>query len=354
MDHSEIRRMLSPYLDNAVSAGEKAEIEAHLSQCERCRTALFELNQMVGHLKDIQEIEPPPEMAAEIMRRVRNLPQPKPALWKRLFLPLSIKLPIEAFAILCLCVTGYYLAQTNAPQYPQTAPSSPSQRDAVRQSLPSVPSLLPAPKTVTPKKFPPEQSAGYRKPDTVPQHAQEKGSYALAPPSASVPATELNAPPASAPAFAPLPTMQNLHDQEKLSQDQLEMKREASRKYEYAPKEMMMKQQILEEQKYSRSKSEQLPKMAAARGPVILPEHYELTLYVKDPVAATVSIEQEVTRPDIVIVRRVYNESNHLIEVNIDAAQFPIFLDRLQTIGTSKKPLPIAKGKGKVELSITW
>ena len=40
MEHEDMRRKLSAYLDNAVTAEEKAEIKRHLGSCGTCRGAI--------------------------------------------------------------------------------------------------------------------------------------------------------------------------------------------------------------------------------------------------------------------------------------------------------------------------
>ncbi len=123
MEHADMRRKLSAYLDNAVTAEEKAEIKRHLGSCGTCRGAIADLELTVGYLKTLPDVEPPPWLTAKIMAKVREIAAPKPSLWQRLFFPLYVKLPIEAVALVFLCVTGFYLARTIGTQAPLTAPS---------------------------------------------------------------------------------------------------------------------------------------------------------------------------------------------------------------------------------------
>lgn len=116
MDHTELRRKLSDYLDNAVSDRERREMEEHLTGCLRCREALVELKQVVTAIRDLPPVEPPPWLTTRIMARVREEAVPRPGLFRRLFYPLHIKIPLEAAALVCLCVTGYYLATMTAPE----------------------------------------------------------------------------------------------------------------------------------------------------------------------------------------------------------------------------------------------
>jgi hypothetical protein len=119
MDHTELRRKLSDYLDNVVSGTERREIETHLQGCSRCREALAELEQVVGAIRDIPPEEPPHWLTTRIMARIQEEGAPRPGLLRRLFFPLHIKIPLEAAVLVCLCVTGYYLATMTAPELAQ-------------------------------------------------------------------------------------------------------------------------------------------------------------------------------------------------------------------------------------------
>jgi len=121
VEHAEVRKKLSEYLDNASAPEERAGIEAHLLGCDRCRAALAELQKTIGHLRSLPREEPPAWLATRIMARVRSEAE-KPNLWHRLFHPLHIKIPIEALALVALCVTGYFIARTTGPTIPLTSP----------------------------------------------------------------------------------------------------------------------------------------------------------------------------------------------------------------------------------------
>lgn len=143
MEHTEIRRNLSAYLDDAVSSEEKTQIEAHLAECASCRGALADLERTVAHLKNLPEVEPPPWLTIKIMAQVKAAAEKKPGIWQRFFLPFEVKLPLQAFALLFLCLTGYYLARTNAPLLELTSPVT--QEDAPAPAPASAPASAPAP-----------------------------------------------------------------------------------------------------------------------------------------------------------------------------------------------------------------
>ncbi|HEX2769531.1 MAG TPA: DUF2275 domain-containing protein, partial [Geobacteraceae bacterium] len=124
MEHAEIRRKLPAYLDNAVATEEKEEIKRHLGRCGSCRGEIADLELTIGYLKSLPEVEPPSWLTAKIMAKVQDETGPRVSLWQRLFFPLHLKLPVEAVALVFLCVTGYYLARLIGEQAPLTVPSS--------------------------------------------------------------------------------------------------------------------------------------------------------------------------------------------------------------------------------------
>jgi hypothetical protein len=109
MDHNDIRHRLSEYIDGSVTAEERAKLEEHLMTCSACSDALRELQKTIEHIKSVEEVEPPVWMTQKIMARVRPGAEEKKSLFQRFFFPLSVKLPIQAVAVLFLTVTAFYI-----------------------------------------------------------------------------------------------------------------------------------------------------------------------------------------------------------------------------------------------------
>jgi len=115
MKHEEIRHKLSEYIDNAVSTQERAAIDAHLMTCAACSEALAELRKTIEKVKQIEEVEAPAWMTQKIMANVRAASEEKKGLFRRLFYPLAVKLPIQAVGVLFLTVTVYYIYTSQQP-----------------------------------------------------------------------------------------------------------------------------------------------------------------------------------------------------------------------------------------------
>jgi hypothetical protein len=122
MEHNDIRHKLSDYLDGSLSAEEKTEIEAHLKTCPLCSDALRELQKTVKHIRSVEEADPPAWITQKIMARVRTESEQRKGFFSRLFLPLSVKLPIEAVALVFLAVAAFsiyqYLPSTKSSKTP--------------------------------------------------------------------------------------------------------------------------------------------------------------------------------------------------------------------------------------------
>jgi anti-sigma factor RsiW len=115
MDHNEIRHKLSEYIDGAVTPQERAAIDEHLKTCTTCADALAELWKTLEQVKQIEEVEAPVWMTQKIMANVRAEAEEKKGLFRRLFYPLAVKLPIQAAAVLFLTVTVYYIYSSMHP-----------------------------------------------------------------------------------------------------------------------------------------------------------------------------------------------------------------------------------------------
>jgi anti-sigma factor RsiW len=373
MEHKEIRQMLSAYLDNAVSAAEKAEIERHLAECGNCRGALADLERTVAHLKDVPEVEPPPWLTAKIMAHIRDEVGQKQGFWRRLFAPLSVKLPLEVLALVCLCITGYYLAQTTAPQMrltdmpreareeaPPPPPAQPKPEAPVRKapaSGPSAPAKKPA--AVTPPVSPSaviKAPGGYAPPPLkAPATTPAPAPIYRAPEIASRPAVEWGVPGNETPRREEV-------QREKARREMLyrgeAMK--SAREGNDASDAMMQKKGVAGTQ-YSPDAVSRPPMGFAqpeyrreSAGVTARAKPVEVTLRVDDPAAAVDGIEEAVTRSGGRIIRRVYGGTDHLLSVQVEARRFPELIARLERIGTLRKPVDSAGAEGTFDLFIRW
>ena len=297
MEHTEIRRKLSAYLENAVNAGEKEEIKRHLASCGSCRVALANLELAIGRPKSLSGAKPPPWLTEKITAKHLAAAVSLPNAWRRLFSALQTKLPLGAIALALLCVVGYYLTRTTAPQAPSTAPS---------EKIPRPPAAQPKP--LTQPVLPPE--AAYQFPPALPET------------SAALPPRKRSAP--------PLPALPG----QSLSEPGLQPAAE-----EVAPEQT----------------TEPVAEGWAAAAGVPEPEKAEVFLRVIDPAAASGAIEQAVGRLGGTIVGHAYGGDSHFLAAQIGADKLTELTGRLGRISkVQERPQLSAGAVGTVDLIIRW
>jgi len=166
--HEELRSMLPAMAGGDLSKTELALLEQHLAGCRDCRTELAQLKLVVQTVRETPDLEPPPWLATRIMARVQEETDAVRKSWfARLFLPLQIKLPLEALALVMICATAWYVMQdvnrsqqalhqaSPAAEAPAAAPvreaDSGSEAQAPRATVPVAPPFVPVvPKAESP------------------------------------------------------------------------------------------------------------------------------------------------------------------------------------------------------------
>ncbi|MEX2221765.1 MAG: zf-HC2 domain-containing protein [Candidatus Rokuibacteriota bacterium] len=115
----EVREGLSAYVDAALDPDERARVEAHLETCAECRHELAGLRETVALLRRVEPARAP----VGFVDRVVAAAGPRP--WYRrvvdaAFLPLSMKLPLEATALVMVALLAVYLFE-RTPELEQAA-----------------------------------------------------------------------------------------------------------------------------------------------------------------------------------------------------------------------------------------
>ena len=136
MQCEDIQEQLSAYLEDALEAGARRVIEDHLRECAGCRTELTLLRRTVATLRSLEELEAPPRLAAAVDRR---LPTRGSSPWERLaswlFIPLHVKVPLQAVALLLVSLGAVYLyrsAPEEADRFDRAARTRPAEEPAGR------------------------------------------------------------------------------------------------------------------------------------------------------------------------------------------------------------------------------
>ena len=116
MDCGEVQKKLSAFAEGAITAGERKEITTHLKKCRGCKRDLADLRKTIRYVKRLEEFEPPAWFVQRVMARVRDEAERKQGIWQRFFLPLHIKVPLEAIALICIVVGALYIFKSMEPE----------------------------------------------------------------------------------------------------------------------------------------------------------------------------------------------------------------------------------------------
>lgn len=141
----DIKEKLPAYFEGIVNPEDKRLIGEHLLSCEKCRVALEDLKKTQALVHNLEEVEPPPWLTQKVMSRIRKETEQKIGIFQKLFYPLHIKLPIEAFATLLIVVLALFIYRATGPEMKalQTAQAIP--KDSVVKEYEKAVSSAPAP-----------------------------------------------------------------------------------------------------------------------------------------------------------------------------------------------------------------
>ncbi len=151
----EARELYSALIDDALDAGERRGVEAHVAGCAECRRELERFRRTVALMQGAGPVRAP----AGFVDRVLEAAAPTP--WYRrlarvLFSPLGVKLPLEAAAMLLVAGIAVYVFQHSAEL-----------QQAARHEAPLAPSSAPPPVPVAPAPAPAPPPAAPAPPPSV-------------------------------------------------------------------------------------------------------------------------------------------------------------------------------------------
>jgi anti-sigma factor RsiW len=139
MTCKEIEDLLPGMIDGALPETEKKRIEAHLETCATCRKAFADLRTSDEQVKSLEEVEPPPWLKTRVMARVREEAEQKEGIFRKLFYPLHVKVPIQALATVLIAVVAWNVYKTGEPEFRQMAPPPAAVQEAPKAQAPPEP-----------------------------------------------------------------------------------------------------------------------------------------------------------------------------------------------------------------------
>jgi anti-sigma factor RsiW len=337
MDHAEIRYKLSAYLDGAVTPREKSLIEEHLETCAECGTAVRELRRTVDRLRELGEEEPPPWLTQRIMARIGEEAAQEKSIWRRFFLPLRWKLPVEAAALVFLSVTVYLVYRTVSPEVKIAVPPvAEMQREAAPQSPPAA-GLRD--RTEQPPAVPEKLSTEKKKEDVASARGRTASRPPQAPPAAAIPSesSREETAPSFAPPPAPAPIPENKGSSPRILRQHSDMA---------VPRDA--------EEERKEEKKAASPAMRSKAAAPAMPREVRLDLVVDDADAAFREIGKIAGLSGGSLVRREGREEGRVAIVRVMRGRLGEFLERIGNIGEIRKTTPFpAAENGVVEVLIT-
>jgi hypothetical protein len=125
MNCHDVRDLFSALADQALEPLRQGELDRHLAECADCRRELDRFARALGALRGLAPARAP----VGFVDRVLGALQPEPwyrGLVRRLFLPLRVKLPLEATALVLAAAAAVFVFE-RSPELEQAArPQSPA------------------------------------------------------------------------------------------------------------------------------------------------------------------------------------------------------------------------------------
>src|SRR5215467_13435655 len=115
MNCEEVQAQLSDYLEKTLSAADLNIIEAHLSACAPCRMETDYLSECIHQVASLPMVDPPVGFTQRVMARVHEIDE-TPSFWQRWLLPLRIKIPVQATAVILVGILAVYLLEKEPPK----------------------------------------------------------------------------------------------------------------------------------------------------------------------------------------------------------------------------------------------
>jgi hypothetical protein len=139
MDCARTEDILSAYLDGDLPEREREEVALHLRTCPRCAEEERALRETVSLLRSLPVEKAPPGLLQGVRRHIGEENAAEP-LWKKLFLPAHVKIPLEAAAVVLVFLLVYGIQkQIPATKSPASPPASVRSETATAGQTTTVP-----------------------------------------------------------------------------------------------------------------------------------------------------------------------------------------------------------------------
>jgi anti-sigma factor RsiW len=135
----DVRDLFSALADQALEPLQRGQVDQHLSACADCRRELDRFERTVGALRRLGPEGAPVGFVDRVLGAVRPEPWHR-RLLRRLFVPLRVKVPVEAMALILAAAAAVYVFE-RSPELERAAPheeSPPGVSSPIRPAAPAV------------------------------------------------------------------------------------------------------------------------------------------------------------------------------------------------------------------------
>jgi len=116
MNCSEIKELLSEYVDGVLDVKTKALVDEHLSTCKDCRQELASLKTLVNELGSLESVAPPGDFLKELHERMERRSWFSKIL-RSLFVPMRLKIPLEFAGAAAMAILVFSLLHVQQDHY---------------------------------------------------------------------------------------------------------------------------------------------------------------------------------------------------------------------------------------------
>jgi len=114
MECAEIKELLSEYLDDTLDSKTKRLVREHVQACSGCKAELDSLRSLVGALGSLGPVKAPDDFLDRLHERIEKK-STFSKLWRKLFVPLPIKVPVQFAAVTAVALLVFAVVRTQQP-----------------------------------------------------------------------------------------------------------------------------------------------------------------------------------------------------------------------------------------------
>jgi hypothetical protein len=114
MDCTEVRELLSEYMDAVLETAARRSLEEHLSACSACSEELAALRALVREMESLDPVPAPGDFLEQVHEKLES-PSPLLRLLHALFMPFRIKIPLEFAGLVATALLVFVVLHTERP-----------------------------------------------------------------------------------------------------------------------------------------------------------------------------------------------------------------------------------------------